>query len=88
MKKFHGEGSVGLISSKLSLEGPIIKDKLLLSFLEEEPTLTFYQGPLSIYAITNKAVKMVREKQTLVVIISGILMPKSIINSRKPAGFI
>lgn len=27
MKKFHGEGSVGLISSKLSLEGPIIKDK-------------------------------------------------------------
>jgi hypothetical protein len=27
MKEFHGEGSIGLISSKLTLEGPIIKDK-------------------------------------------------------------
>ena len=27
MKKFQGEGSIGLISSKLSLEGPILKDK-------------------------------------------------------------
>jgi hypothetical protein len=27
MKKFQGEGSIGLISSKLTLEGPIIKDK-------------------------------------------------------------
>ncbi len=27
MKKFHGEGSVGIISSKLTLEGPIWKDK-------------------------------------------------------------
>lgn len=27
MKEFHGEGSVGIISSKLTLEGPIIKDK-------------------------------------------------------------
>lgn len=27
MKKLHGEGSVGLISSKLMLNGPIIKDK-------------------------------------------------------------
>ncbi len=26
-KEFHGAGSIGLISSKLSLEGPIIKDK-------------------------------------------------------------
>lgn len=26
-KKFQGEGSVGLISSKLTLEGPIVKDK-------------------------------------------------------------
>lgn len=26
-KAFHGEGSIGLISSKLTLEGPIIKDK-------------------------------------------------------------
>jgi len=26
-KEFHGEGSVGLIASKLTLEGPIIKDK-------------------------------------------------------------
>ncbi len=27
MKEFHGEGSIGLIASKLTLEGPIIKDK-------------------------------------------------------------
>ncbi|MEM1134992.1 MAG: TonB-dependent receptor [Bacteroidota bacterium] len=27
MHEFHGEGAVGLISSKLTLEGPIIKDK-------------------------------------------------------------
>ncbi len=27
MKRFRGEGSIGLISSKLTLEGPIIKDK-------------------------------------------------------------
>ena len=27
MKEFHGEGSIGLISSKLTLEGPIIRDK-------------------------------------------------------------
>lgn len=27
MKEFHGEGSVGIISSKLTLEGPIVKDQ-------------------------------------------------------------
>ena len=27
IKEFHGEGSVGLIASKLTLEGPIVKDK-------------------------------------------------------------
>lgn len=27
MKEFHGEGSLGLIAGKLTLEGPIIKDK-------------------------------------------------------------
>lgn len=27
MKKFQGEGSIGLIASKVSLEGPIVKDK-------------------------------------------------------------
>ncbi|MFT5386448.1 MAG: hypothetical protein ACI81W_003861 [Saprospiraceae bacterium] len=27
MSEFHGEGSIGLISSKLTFEGPIIKDK-------------------------------------------------------------
>ncbi len=28
MKEFHGEGSIGSVSSKLTLEGPIIKDKM------------------------------------------------------------
>ncbi len=27
MKEFHGEGSIGIIASKLTLEGPIVKDK-------------------------------------------------------------
>lgn len=27
MKEFHGDGSIGLISSKLTLEGPLVKDK-------------------------------------------------------------
>jgi len=27
LKEFHGEGSIGLIASKVTLEGPIIKDK-------------------------------------------------------------
>lgn len=27
MKEFHGNGSVGIVSSKLTLEGPIVKDK-------------------------------------------------------------
>ncbi len=27
LSEFHGEGSIGLVSSKLSLEGPIVKDK-------------------------------------------------------------
>ncbi len=31
IKKFHGEGGIGLISSRLTLEGPIINDKM--SFL-------------------------------------------------------
>jgi len=31
MKSFHGEGGIGLISSRLTFEGPIIKDKM--SFL-------------------------------------------------------
>lgn len=31
MKEFHGEGGIGLISSRLTLEGPILKDKI--SFL-------------------------------------------------------
>ena len=31
LNEFHGEGSIGLISSKLTLEGPIVKDKV--SFL-------------------------------------------------------
>ncbi len=27
MKEFHGEGAIGLVASKLTLEGPIVKDK-------------------------------------------------------------
>ena len=34
MEEFHGEGSIGLISSKLSLQGPIIKGKTSLIILQ------------------------------------------------------
>ena len=27
MKEFHGEGSLGIVAGKLTLEGPIVKDK-------------------------------------------------------------
>src|SRR5690606_17352961 len=27
MKSFHGEGGIGLIASRLTLEGPLVKDK-------------------------------------------------------------
>ncbi|MEZ4981706.1 MAG: Plug domain-containing protein [Saprospiraceae bacterium] len=39
-KKFSGSGGIGLISSRLTLEGPIQKVNLLLSFQEEGLMLT------------------------------------------------
>ncbi|NJK86693.1 MAG: TonB-dependent receptor plug domain-containing protein [Bacteroidales bacterium] len=44
MKKIHGEGSVGLISSKLALEGPVIKDRssFMVSFRRTYYDLLMY----------------------------------------------
>lgn len=61
MKEFHGEGSVGVISSKLTLEGPIWKDKtsyivsgrrtyidvLTQPFLPEDSKGGYYFGDLN-----------------------------------------
>ena len=35
-KKFKGDVSIGLISSKMTIEGPFIKEKVLLLFPVEE----------------------------------------------------
>lgn len=62
MKEFHGEGAIGLIASKLTLEGPIIKDKtsfvvsgrrmyydlIIRPFLPEGLTVGYYFGDLNV----------------------------------------
>ncbi|MEN8928035.1 MAG: TonB-dependent receptor [Flavobacteriales bacterium] len=45
-KEFHGEGSIGLISSKLSLEGPIIKDKTSFIISARRTYIDFLARPL------------------------------------------
>lgn len=47
MKEFHGEGSLGIISSKLSLEGPIIKDKTSFIISARRTYLDLISRPLS-----------------------------------------
>jgi len=41
-KEFHGNFAIGVISSKLSLEGPIIKDKNLVHNLGTQDPITTY----------------------------------------------
>lgn len=62
MKEFHGEGAIGLISSKLTLEGPIIKDKtsfiisgrrmyydlIIRPFLPDDIVTGYYFGDLNV----------------------------------------
>jgi outer membrane receptor for ferrienterochelin and colicin len=57
MKEFHGEGSLGLLSSRLMLEGPIVEDKTSFMFsgrrtfldLLSRPFGGFGTGDLSIF---------------------------------------
>ena len=46
MKEFHGEGSVGTIFSKLTLEGPIIKDKTSFIVSGRRTYVDALAGPL------------------------------------------
>jgi hypothetical protein len=45
-KSFHGEGSIGLISSKLTLEGPIIKDKTSFLVSARRTYIDFLARPI------------------------------------------
>jgi len=46
MKEFHGEGAVGLIASKLTLEGPIIKDKASFMVSGRRTYIDFLARPI------------------------------------------
>lgn len=47
MQKLGGEVSVGLISSKLSVEGPIMKDKMSFMFTARKSMTDLYMRPIS-----------------------------------------
>ncbi len=55
MKEFQGEGSIGLLSSKLSLEGPIIKDKTSFMFSARRSYIDLLLKPLSSLASDGEA---------------------------------
>lgn len=44
-KTYQGSGGVGTIFSRLTLEGPLLKNKASFWFLEEEVTSTSWQLP-------------------------------------------
>lgn len=47
MQKLGGEVSLGLISSKLSIEGPIVKDKVSFMFTARKSMTDLYMRPIS-----------------------------------------
>jgi len=51
MQQFHGEASIGLISSKIFLEGPIIKDKASFTFTARKSMTDLYMIPISYIAM-------------------------------------
>ncbi len=57
MKKFHGQGSIGLISSKISLEGPIIKDKTSFIVSARRTYLDILARPFIAASQRNQATK-------------------------------
>ena len=46
MKEFHGEGGIGIISSRLTLEGPIVKDKVSFMISGRRTYLDILARPL------------------------------------------
>ncbi len=57
MKKIHGEGSIGIISSKLMLNGPIIKDKTSFMISARRTYIDFLARPFIAMANKNNADK-------------------------------
>ena len=54
MKKFHGEGSLGFIAPKLSLEGPIVKDRTSFMVSARRTFADLFMRPISRAASGNK----------------------------------
>lgn len=57
MKKFHGEGTIGLIASKLTLEGPIKKDKLSFIVSARRTYVDVLAQPIIATANSNSGAK-------------------------------
>lgn len=57
MKEFHSEGSVGIVSSKLTLEGPIVKDKTSFIVSGRRTYLDLLARPLISLAQRNREEK-------------------------------
>jgi len=55
MNKFHGEGSIGLISSKLSLQGPIIKGKSSFIISARRTYADLFTRPISRLATQGRS---------------------------------
>ena len=63
MKEFHGEGSIGLISSKLSLEGPIVKDKTSFIVSGRRTYIDVLARPFINMRNRNQSVEKVKKAQ-------------------------
>jgi len=57
MNKFHGSGSIGIISAKINLEGPIIKDKTSFIISGRRTYIDLLAKPLIAYISRNKGDK-------------------------------
>ncbi len=79
MQEYHGEGSIGLVASKLTLEGPIVKDKtsflisgrrtyvdlLMRPFLEQEVDGSSSTPTLYFYDLNAKINHKINDKHRL-----------------------
>ncbi len=54
MKKLHGQGAIGLVATRLSLEGPIIKDRTSFIFSARRTFLDLIMRPVSKMASDNQ----------------------------------
>lgn len=54
MKEYHGEGGIGLISSRLTLEGPILKDKMSFMVSGRRTYIDILARPIIKNALKNE----------------------------------